>query len=251
MMLLRGVAAAYLSSCAMPTFAAGDGSISYEFHTILVPDEVPSGERTIQRNDPWFSGKAFPRRVARTLDSVTIAEQGLTLPQGTVLGLAESDRLSGCSFDLSIKFRMGRSRVCLIDMDRDGRFDHWFRRGGEMTFYPYSSKISLDDILPTGTVAIEEVRDWQSVPQGIRFQARFWWNQLRACTGDPEYELTMQCTTKGAEVLRDGAEHHATFLRGIFRYRYAGKSFVVQTVKPPEVTVGVESGPTGKVGGRQ
>ena len=239
-MFLRAVASICFLPLATPAFADGEGSIKYDFLTILVPDKVPTGEQTIKKNGVWFTGKAFPRRVVRTSDSVSIAEQGITLPPGTFLGLAESNRLIGCAFDLAIKFRMGTSRACLIDMDGDGRFDHWFRRGGGMTFYPYSSKISVDDILPTGTVAFTEVTDWQSIPEGNPFQARFWQNELSVCTGIPEYALTMQCTVKGAKIERDGAEHQVTFLHGIFKYRYVGKSFVIQAVKAPEVSVGVE-----------
>lgn len=245
-MFVRAAGSACILACATPSVAAAEGSIKYDFLTILVPDEVSTGEQTIEKNGIWFTGKAFPRRVVRTNGSVSIAGQGITLPAGTFLGLAESGKMIGCSFDSAIKFRMGRSRVCLIDMDGDGRFDHWFRRGGGMTFYPYSSKISLDDILPTGTVAIEEVTDWDSVPQAHHFQVRFWQNELRACTGIPEYALTMQCTVKGGQILKDGSEHQVSFLRGVFKYRYVEKKFVVQTVKMPETTVGVEAQPPGK-----
>lgn len=244
--LVRAAGSACLLACATPSVAAAERSIGYDFFTVLVPDEVPASEQTIEKDGIWFTGKAFPRRVVRTNDSVSIAEQGITLPAGTYLGLAESGKMIGCSFDLAIKFRMGRSRVCLIDMDSDGRFDHWFRRGGGMIFYPYSSKISLDDILPAGTVAFTEVTDWRSVPGAHHFQARFWWKELRACTGDPEYTLTMECTKKGAQIFTDGSEHQVSFLRGVFKYRYVDKRFVIQTVKMPETTVGVEAEPPGK-----
>lgn len=213
---------------------APSGSYRYSFSTVLIPDPVVIGERNTGKGDAWFTGKASPHRIVRPLTDVTIQENGIVVRSGTDLAVAVAPQLIACTFDSPLKFRMGMSRICLIDMDGDRVPDHWFRRADSVDFNPRTGRISLDDIHPISPVRVEEVSDLSTVKARSFFTVGLWQGQVVLCLGIGISNYST-CTAQGLGSKPTQADQEVRPMGGTFRYRLEGKDQVrLTTVTPPQ-----------------
>ncbi|MCX8477637.1 MAG: hypothetical protein MT490_17750 [Sphingomonas sp.] len=105
----------------------------YSFESLMVPDAGESGERVIKKNASIAKWRLVPRYLV-TLDAkVEFVKEGVTLPEGTELTVTDQGPRIGCTVaKVSRMAMLGARYVCFIDTDGDDKFDHWFKRGGDV-----------------------------------------------------------------------------------------------------------------------
>jgi hypothetical protein len=214
------------------------GSIRYIFPTLLVPDPPVERSRTVSKNDPWFSGKAVPVR-AMVLDAaVPVTETQIILPRGTILTVATSSYLIACQRDVVVTAGvggMGRSPVCLVDIDRDGRFDGWFKSSIMLIWGCCSGHLQRGHIRPITPVGATEL-----TPDKLRALDPWGYFTIRYAQGKLTYCLGISdvCQQKAPKIKPSATEQQAEFLGGLFGYRKLedGKLAVRMIRDPQEAT---------------
>lgn len=214
------------------------GSIRYIFPTLLVPDQPADRSRIVSKKDAWFVGAAVPARAVALDTDVLITETQLTLPKGTVLSIAQSDRPIGCQHAAFVSAGlggMGRSPVCLVDLDRDGRFDGWFKGSINVIWSCCSGHLqprTVRPIAPVGATELspEEVRALKSWGS---FSIRYAQGMLTYCQGSSDI-----CLQKQPKIKPSSIEQEAEFMGGLFGYRQLenGKLAVRMIRDPKEAT---------------
>jgi len=218
--LAFAVVLTFMPSAAMSQKVGDDsGSIRYIFPTLLVPDQPAERSHIVSKKDPWFSGKTVPVR-AMVLDTdVPITETQLTLAKGTVLSVATSDRLIACQRDTLVTAGlggMGRSPICLVDLDRDGKFDGWFKSSINVTWSCCSGHLQRGNIRPIAPVSATELS-----PDGVRALAPWGYFSIRYAQGMLTYCVGISdvCLQKAPKIKPADGEQQTEFMGGLFGYR--------------------------------
>jgi len=214
------------------------GSIRYIFPTLLVPDQPLDRSRIVSKKDAWFVGTAVPARAMALDADVLITETQLALPKGSVLSIATSDHLLGCqnaTFITAGLGGMGRSPVCLVDLDRDGRFDGWFKSSINVIWSCCSGHLQRSNVRPIAPVGATELspdkvralKSWGS------FSIRYARGMLTYCQGSSDV-----CLQKQSKIKPSNREQEAELMGGLFGYRKLedGKLAVRMIRDPKEAT---------------
>jgi hypothetical protein len=156
-----------------------------------------------------------------------------------MLSVANSAYFVACQEDLlvSVNLGMGRLPICLIDMDRDGMFDGWYKSSVSILWNEYAGHIQRDDIYPiTPTAPIrltpEELRKtkpWSYF--GIRYVrgvVTFCVNGGDLCSGGPRIKLA-------------AADQTVEYMGGLFTLRQVGLP------KDKKIAFGILRDPVGMV----
>ncbi len=99
----------------------------YHFANVIVPDEQASGTIAIPRNDPIVSARIFSEQPLRLVADARAATGEALVNAGAEAALARSNLSIAC-FLSAIKSPNERKSkfLCLLDQDRDNRFEGWF-----------------------------------------------------------------------------------------------------------------------------
>lgn len=211
------------------------GAIRYIFPTLLVPDHPTERSLVVSKKDPWFTGKAVPVRAIALDADVPIDDYGITLPRGTVLSIARSDRLIGCPRDIIVTAGvggMGRSPVCLVDVDLDGKFDGWFKGSIERVWGCCNGHLQRSRIRPINPVGATELS-----PDKVRalepwgyFSIRYAQGMLTYCLGESDV-----CLQKAPRIKPTDSEQQTEFMGGLFGYRQqADGKLAVRIIRDPQ-----------------
>lgn len=185
-----------------PQVKTDTGSIRYIFETLLVPDAGAERSITVDKYGPWVSGKAVPAKAVVLATDVPLPETGIFLRSGTVMTAATADRLIACANGVLVKAGvggMGKSPICLVDLDQDGRLDGWF-------------KGSINALEPWGY-----------------YEIRFSQGMLTWCIGRSDV-----CKQGAPKIKLTDSEHLTEFMGGVFAYRkLADGNLAVRIVRDP------------------
>ncbi|MGN6817323.1 MAG: hypothetical protein ACTHJR_01475 [Sphingomonas sp.] len=224
-----------LPGAALSQNAADSGSIRYIFPTLLVPDQPAERSRIVSKKDPWFSGKAVPVRAMALDKDVPIAEAGLVLSKGTVLSVATSDHLIACQQNIVVSAGvggMGRSPICLVDLDRDGRFDGWFKSSIEIIWGCCNGHLQRSHVRPIDSVSATELSPGEVralKPWGY-FSIRYAQGMLTYCLG-----VSDVCLQKAPRIKPTDSEQQTEFMGGLFGYRQqADGKLAVRMIRDPQ-----------------
>ncbi|MFA6117637.1 MAG: hypothetical protein WC729_26845 [Sphingomonas sp.] len=233
-----GILLTLMPDAALPQNAADSGSIRYIFRTLLVPDQPAERSPTVSKNDPWFSGKAVPVRAMALDADIPITGAAIVLSRGAVLSVADSDHLIACQREVVLSAGvggMGRSPVCLVDLDRDGRFDGWFKSSINLIWgccNGHLQRSRVRPIAPAGATELSPDRVRALDPWGY-FSIRYAQGMLTYCLG-----ISDVCQQKAPRIKPSEIEQTTEFMGGLFGYRKLenGKLAVRMIRDPQEAT---------------
>jgi hypothetical protein len=239
-MRIGAALAILLSATPGPAVAqtAKTGSIKYNFLSLLIPEQPADRSRTVKKRDPWFEGKVVPGRAVVLDAPVAIPGTSALLEKGEVLSVATSAYFVACGRGLSTSnglMGMGRSPVCLIDMDEDGVLDSWYKSSVDIIWNEYSGHIQRDDIHPiaptqTRALSIEELR---KLPAWSTFTIKYAQGMLTYCIG-----ISDICLQKSPKIKPSAVEQVTGFKGGLFGYRKLEDGrLAVRMVRDPKETM--------------
>lgn len=209
---------------------------SYRFQTQLVPLEQVSTSFGTAKDDVWVRGSLLPDRVIRLTQPAKINDQSVSLAPDDAFGLAYTTDSStiACSVVQVMKFRLGRSHVCLIDRDADGLFEGWFRRGDEIVIAHGSRRIP-EDIQGISPIGFEEVAPatLESVRTQTGFVIQREGRSLNFCRTNWG-KVESFCMRGIVKWKKDQPSAEIEVLDGIFEYRSPAGNVEVRLVSPVE-----------------
>lgn len=178
----------------------------------------------------------MPSTMVSLAEDLTISEVNVVLKAGEPLGVATSNRLIACQKDAQIKFRLGKSRACLIDLDGDGAFDAWFRRAGGVVWENQVSRVSSDDFHPITPKSVNRLlRDdilaldgWSTFEVVAQYGSnlKFCRQDFPACSAEDHW-------LKPSEV-----EAQVSYMGGVFAYKKLEKGRLgIRVIQPPVGTL--------------
>lgn len=202
-------------------------ALHYQFESMLIPKDF--GDRNVRKPDNWFTGAIVPHRLVRNASPIIVPDRNVVIEKETVFAVASSIVPIACTLGAPIPFRLVRNHACIVDLDRDGRYDHWFRRADDVVLYNWVSRIAPDDILPIEPVEVLEV-DPKSLTTGTPFRVAVLNGELRACatsTGVPV------CQRKGPQISREPGRHLVSYFGGQFDYELVDGFWNIRVIAPP------------------
>jgi len=222
---------------------ADAGSIRYGFDTLLVPGDPAERTHTVDKKDAWFVGKAVPAGAVVLDAPVAIPKTKAVLEKGLPLSIATSSYFIACQQGLSVTaglFGGGKASVCLIDYDRDGVLDSWFRSSVATIWSEYHGNIQRDDIYPIGPIAAtrltpEQVDDLE--PWTV-YALRYVGGRLTYCIG-----LGYTCLTNGPKIEPMASEQTVEFVGGEYGFAlFADGRLNIRMIRDPHKMVFVRGG---------
>lgn len=209
---------------------------SYRFQTQLVPLEHVSTSFGAAKDGVWVRGSLLPDRVIRLTQPARINDKSVSLASDDAFGLAYTTNSSiiACSVVQVIKFRLGKSHLCLIDRDGDRLFDGWFRRGDEIVIAHGSRRIP-DNIQAISPIGFDEVASTslESVRTQSGFVIQREGRSLNFCRTYWE-KIESFCMRGIVKWDKDQASPQIEVLNGIFEYRSVPGNVEVRLVSPVE-----------------
>lgn len=184
------------------------GAIRYAFRTLLVPDELPQHSLVIPDNAAWFTGIALPSRAIALAEAVTVSDSRFDLPKGSVLSISTGSYFVACNI-------VG-ARTCLIDMNRDGALDAWFRVRGSVMWNEHAERIQRDDIYPITPVVVTELApdELRRLEPWAFFATRYVGGRLTFCVGG-----SFTCLKDAPKIKPSDIEQTVEFMGGLYSYR--------------------------------
>lgn len=237
---MRGLLAASVfvaTSTVSATTAWADqetGSIKYSFRTLLVPELTDGRSLVVKTNKAWFSGKAVPVRAVTISTPVSIDGTRIVLPAGTVYSVADSAYFVVC--EQKIKYSsnggMGAHPICLIDLDRDGNLDSWFRSSVGLIWSSYSGHIQRDDFGSISPVSAQELSGSQirALEAWSTFETRYVSGRLTYCM--PSNRDI--CLVQAPKIKPSANDQTVEFMGGLYSYRkIEGGMLAIEILRDP------------------
>jgi hypothetical protein len=123
-----------MAIAASPANAANE--VDYQVAWRLGPVERTGLSEWVKRNKTIYSVSLLPERLFQTTEAVRSADGTLLLNSGMQLVAMDSQKTMACSLFRGIAPSVAEAnRICLIDGDRDGRFESFLTRGFKPGFY--------------------------------------------------------------------------------------------------------------------
>lgn len=110
--------------------------VDYQVAWRLGPVERVGLSEWVKRNKTIYSVSLLPERLFQTTEAIRSADGTLLLDSGMQLVGMDSQKAMACSLSRGVAPSLSEAnRICLIDGDRDGRFDSFLTRGFKPGFY--------------------------------------------------------------------------------------------------------------------
>jgi len=223
-----------------PTIAA-DNTERYETFWVVVPQDVHESKSWVDPGGVVTSARLIPRKLYILPDGVTTGGATI-LPPGTELVAPVATDTIGCTVRSrreGVAKQFERGFICLIDSDRDGRFDRYFygRSTSPDFFIGFGKK-------PKTMMAIEparfEAREGSLVSDGPRVYLQYFYfasvaNELefQTCLVEKPYR-SVGCFGNGwIRVNRAKLPYDFEALGGRFRVEAKEESRVQVTILSP------------------
>lgn len=216
----------------LPAYAASESLGTYTFRSFIVPQPMAT-DFVRDRQGQWGSGVIVTETIGFLDEDVALDSGDSIVSKDILLGFSSSMPTIACTINANLKFRLGKNRVCFIDADSDGKFDHWFRRADEILFTVGVKPIPVTRFLPIRPTSWRKVDLDQSRGQAldIGFQIEVLDGKLSLCRtwkgkGDGF------CFRDGPKLALDGTPASVQLLGSMFNYNFRDQKFHVQVIRP-------------------
>ena len=190
-MMLRAAAGALAGAALLASAAPASAERIYTYWRVEPVEPVTAG--TVERGKPFLEQRLLPTRLVKLSEPVTLEET--TLPPGTLLfqvsnaaGREGFCTLAKTNVLAELFAPAANKRPCLVDEDRDGRFEKRFGAFDLPMGLP-TVRGSIDGAKPIGATVRYEDTDPHQYPVDMRMTLRFTGskNNLKWATVYPEF----------------------------------------------------------------